>query len=199
MQKLAHRTIEPRAYDPLIHEGFLRQADLVKAVQESQGGLNDLEGLLVEKYRVPKSVLGKTLSTFFDCPYIPYDERTLIDPQLLNNLSLDYLRKHHWLPLKQQGDILDVLIDNPHDLDRGHDIQRAFSGLTIRYALGLRRDIERFLNATIGDTDSGSIADTLGELVNDAHREQYCDIDSDGIDENDSAIVRLASQIIVQA
>ena len=199
MQKLAHRTIEPRAYDPLIHEGFLRQADLVKAVQESQGGLTDLEGLLIEKYRVPKLVLGKTLSTFFNCSYIPYDERTLVDPQLLNNLSHDYLRKHHWLPLKQQGDILDVLIDNPHDLDRGHDIQRAFPGLTIRYALGLRRDIERFLNATIGDTDSGSIADTLGELVNDAHQEQFCDIDPNGIDENDSAIVRLASQIIVEA
>jgi type II secretory ATPase GspE/PulE/Tfp pilus assembly ATPase PilB-like protein len=199
MQKLAHRTIEPRAYDPLIHEGFLRQADLVKAVQESQGGWTDLEGLLIEKYRVPKLVLGKTLSTFFNCSYIPYDERTLADPQLLNNLSHDYLRKHHWLPLKQQGDILDVLIDNPHDLDRGHDIQRAFPGLTIRYALGLRRDIERFLNATIGDTDSGSIADTLGELVNDAHQEQFCDIDPNGIDENDSAIVRLASQIIVEA
>ena len=199
MQKLAHRTIEPRAYDPLIHEGFLRQADLVKAVQESQGGWTDLEGLLIEKYRVPKSVLGKTLSTFFNCSYIPYDERTLVDPQLLNNLSHDYLRKHHWLPLKQQGDILDILIDNPHDLDRGHDIQRAFPGLTIRYALGLRRDIERFLNATIGDTDSGSIADTLGELVNDAHQEQFCDIDPNGIDENDSAIVRLASQIIVEA
>ena len=172
MQKSAHRTIEPRAYDPLIHEGFIRQADLVKAVQESLQGSTDLEGLLIEKYRVPKAALGKTLSTFFDCPYIPYDERTLADPQLLSNLSHDYLRRHHWLPLKQQGDILDVLIDNPHDLDRGHDIQRSFPGLTIRYALGLRRDIERFLNATIGDTDSGSIADTLGELVNDAHQEQ---------------------------
>jgi type II secretory ATPase GspE/PulE/Tfp pilus assembly ATPase PilB-like protein len=94
---------------------------------------------------------------------------------------------------------LDVLIDNPHDLDRGHDIQRSFPGLTIRYALGLRCDIERFLNATIGETDSGSIADTLGELVNDAHQEQSCDVDSDSIDENDSAIVRLASQIIVEA
>jgi type II secretory ATPase GspE/PulE/Tfp pilus assembly ATPase PilB-like protein len=199
MQNLAHRTIEPRAYDPLIHEGFIRQADLVKAVQESQGGQTDLEGVLIKKYRVPKSALGKTLSTFFDCPYIPYDERTLANPQLLNNLSHDYLRKHHWLPLKQQGDILDVLIDNPHDLSRGHDIQRAFPGLTIRYALGLRCDIERFLNATIGDTDSGSISDTLGELVNDAHQEQLGDTDSDGIDENDSAIVRLAHQIIVEA
>ncbi len=199
MQKLAHRTIEPRAYDPLIHEGFIRQADFVKAVQESQGGLTDLEGVLIKKYRVPKSVLGKTLSTFFDCPYIPFDERTLANPQLLNNLSHDYLRKHHWLPMKQQGDILDVLIDNPHDLSGGHDVQRAFPGLTIRYALGLRCDIERFLNATIGDTDGGSISDTLGELVNDAHQEESLDIDSEGFDENDSAIVRLANQIIVEA
>jgi len=199
MQKSAHRTIEPRAYDPLIHQGFIRQADLVKAVQESVQGSTDLEGLLIEKYQISKAALGKTLSTFFDCPYIPFDERTLADPQLVNNLSHDYLRKHHWLPLKRQGDILDVLIDNPHDLDRGHDIQRSFPGLTIRYALSLRCDIERFLNATIGETDSGSIADTLGELVNDAHQEQSFDIDSGGIDENDSAIVRLASQIIVEA
>jgi type II secretory ATPase GspE/PulE/Tfp pilus assembly ATPase PilB-like protein len=199
MRSIAQRTIEPRAYDPLIHEGFIRQADLVKAVQESLQGLIDLERLLIEKYRVPKAALGKTLSTFFDCLYIPYDERTLADPQLLNNLSHDYLRKHHWLPLKRQGDILDVLIDNPHDLDRGHDIRRSFPGLTIRFALGLRCDIERFLSATIGDTDSGSIADTLGELVHDAHQEQSADIDSDGIDENDSAIVRLANQIIVEA
>ncbi|MEO7859352.1 MAG: GspE/PulE family protein [Nitrospirales bacterium] len=199
MQKLAHRTIEPRAYDPLIHEGFIRQGDLVKAVQESLQGSTDLEDLLIEKYRVPKAALGKTLSTFFDCPYMPYEERTLADPQLLTNLSHDYLRSHHWLPLKQQGDRLDVLIDNPHDLSRGHDIQRAFPGLTIRYALGLRCDIERFLNAAIGDTASGSIADTLGELVNDAYQEQSFDIDSTGIDQNDSAIVRLANQVIVEA
>ena len=54
MQKPAHRTIEPCAYDPLIHEGFIRQADLVKAVQESMQGLTDLEGLLIEKYRSRK-------------------------------------------------------------------------------------------------------------------------------------------------
>ena len=51
MQKSAHKTIEPHAYDPLIHEGFIRQADLVKAVQESLQGLTDLEGLLIDKDR----------------------------------------------------------------------------------------------------------------------------------------------------
>src|SRR5256885_14550524 len=106
MQKPAHRTIEPRAYDPLIHEGFIRQTDLVKAIQESLEGWVDLEGLLIEKYRIPKASLGKTLSTFFVCFYIPYDEFILTDTQLLNNQSHDYLRNHHSLPLKQLGDIL---------------------------------------------------------------------------------------------
>ncbi len=199
MQKSAHRTIEPRAYDPLIHEGFIRQADLVKAVQESMQGLTDLEGLLIERYRVPKAALGKTLSKFFDCPYIPFDERTLADPQLLNNLSHDYLRKHHWLPLKRQGDILDVLIDNPHDLDRGHDIQRSFPGLTIRYALGLRCDIERFLMPRSEKRTVGLLRTRWASWSTTLTRSSLSDIDSDGIDENDSAIVRLANQIIVEA
>ncbi len=199
MQKTVQRTIDPRAFDLLIDEGFIRQADLVKAIQDSLQGRTDLEGVLIEKYRVPKAALGKTLSKFFDCPYIPFDERTIPDPKLLKDLSHDYLWKHRWLPLKCDGDVLDVMIDNPHDLERGHDIRRAFPGVTIRYAVSLRCDIERFLQSTIGETDSRSIADTLGELVQEAKTEQFLDLAADGIDENDSAIVRLANQIIAEA
>ncbi len=199
MQKSSHRTIEACAYDGLIHENLISQADLATALQESLQGPADLEALLIRKYRIPKAALGRILSAFFDCPYIPHDGRTLANPQLLKNLSKDYLRNHHWVPLKQQDDILDVLIDNPHDLEKGHDIRRSFPGLTIRYAIGLRCDIERFLNDTIGDTDSGSIEDTLGELVHEAYQEQSLDSSSDDIDENDSAIVRLANQIIAEA
>src|SRR5262245_34300140 len=199
MLNTAQTTIDPRAFDLLIDEGFIRQADLVKAIQDSLNGRTDLEGVLIEKYRVPKAALGKTLSRFFDCPYIPYDERTIADPKLVKDLSHDYLWKHRWLPLKCDGEVLDVLIDNPHDLERGHDIRRAFPGLTIRYAVSLRRDIERFLQSIIGEADTGSIADTLGELVQEAKAEQSADRVSDGIDENDSAIVRLANQIIAEA
>ena len=199
MLNTAQTTIDPRAFDLLIDEGFIRQADLVKAIQDSLNGRTDLEGVLIEKYRVPKAALGKTLSRFFDCPYIPYDERTIADPKLVKDLSHDYLWKHRWLPLKCDGEVLDVLIDNPHDLERGHDIRRAFPGLTIRYAVSLRRDIERFLQSIIGEADTGSIADTLGELVQEAKAEQSADRISDGIDENDSAIVRLANQIIAEA
>jgi type II secretory ATPase GspE/PulE/Tfp pilus assembly ATPase PilB-like protein len=199
MLKTAQRTIDPRAFDLLIDEGIIRQADLVKAIQDSLQGRIDLEGVLIEKYHVPKAALGKTLSKFFDCPYIPYDERTIADPKLVKDLSHDYLRKHRWLPLKCDGEVLDVLIDNPHDIEKGHDIKRAFPGVTIRYAVSLRCDIEQFLQSIIGEADTRSIADTLGELVQEAKTEQSSDLVSDGIDENDSAIVRLANQIIVEA
>lgn len=199
MHKVANKTIDPRAYDLLVDESFIRHADLVKAVQESLQLHVDLEDLLIQKYKVPKAALGKALSKFFDCPYISYDERTIVDPQLIKDLSHDYLWKNSWLPLKCNTGVLDVLIDDPHDLVRGHDIQRAFPGLIIRYAVSLKHDIRRFLQATIGVNDTGSIADTLGELVHEARTEQTFEEESDGIDENDSAIVRLANQIIVEA
>jgi type II secretory ATPase GspE/PulE/Tfp pilus assembly ATPase PilB-like protein len=101
--------------------------------------------------------------------------------------------------LKANGSVLDVLIDDPHDIIRGHDIQRAFPGMTIRYAVALKGDIKRFLQLTIGMTDAGSIEDTLGELVHEARTEESAAGDVDEIDENDSAIVRLANQIIVEA
>ena len=199
MMKAIQKTIDPHAFDLLIDEGFIRQADLVKAIQDSMQARTELEGVLIEKYRVPKAALGKALSRFFDCPYVPFDERTIADPKLVKDLSQDYLWKHRWLPLKCDGEILDVLIDNPHDIERGHDIRRAFPGLTIRYAVSLRCDIQRFLQSIIGETDTGSITDTLGELVQEARTEEASDLVSDGIDENDSAIVRLASQIIAEA
>ncbi len=199
MQKTVSRTTDPRAFDLLIDESFIRQGDLIKAVQDSLQQGVDLEQVLLEKYRVPKAALGRALSKFFDCPYIPFDEKTIVDPQLTKDLSHDYLWKHSWLPLKTYGSVLDVLIDDPHDIVRGHDIQRAFPGMTIRYAVSLKCDIKRFLQSTLGMTETGSIEDTLGELVHDARIEESSDADIDEIDENDSAIVRLANQIIAEA
>ncbi|BCA55201.1 putative Type IV pilus assembly protein PilB [Nitrospira sp. KM1] len=199
MQKIARPTIDPEAFDSLIAEGFIRQSDLIKAIQESLTGTSDLETLLIDKYRIPKSELGKALGGFFACAYVPFDDRSVADPELLKDLSYDYLKKYNWIPFKRQGQIIDVLIDNPHDLEKGHDIRRAFPGLTIRFSVSLRRDIERYLMVAAGETDMGSITDTLGELRLEARSERDADNEGTGVNENDSAIVRLANQIIVEA
>lgn len=185
--------------DCIAYRGIIKQTDLDAAIEESLSRESDLETLLLDKYRVPKSALGSALSEFYQCPYVSYDERTVIDPELLRNLSFDYLRRSAWIPLKRQGTILDIVINDPHDLEKGLDIRRAFPGMTVRFSVGLRRDIEQYLLVATGQANGGSITEILGELVDEAGLERNGDAESGEIDENDSAIVRLANQVIAEA
>lgn len=185
--------------DCIAYRGLISQTELESAVEESLSREVDLETILLEKYRVPRAALGSTLSEFYQCPYVPYDERTVIDPELLKNLSFDYLRRNSWIPMKRQGTVLDIVINDPHDLEKGLDIRRAFPGTTVRFSVGLRRDIEQYLLVATGQANGGSITEILGELVDEAGIERNGDAESGEIDENDSAIVRLTNQIIAEA
>jgi type II secretory ATPase GspE/PulE/Tfp pilus assembly ATPase PilB-like protein len=190
---------EVAAYEGLVSQGFLSQTDLQLAVEEANTAIVGLEGLLLSKYRISKPALGKVLSEYYDCPYVPYDERTVLASGLFKTLNIDYLRHHYWLPLRRDGNILDVIIDNPRDLERRLDIRRAFPGMTHRLAVGLRSDIDQFLQAAMGRASAESLNDILGELVSETQIEQREEAILAGVNENDSAIVRLANQIIVEA
>jgi type II secretory ATPase GspE/PulE/Tfp pilus assembly ATPase PilB-like protein len=199
MAKQFRRAMERSLLDCLAYRGLISPDDLSAAVEEALSREVDLETVLLDKYRVPKSDLGAALSEFYQCPYVPLDERTVIDPDLLKNLSFDYLRNNSWIPLKRQGTVLDVVINDPHDLDKGLDIRRAFPGVTVRFSVGLRRDIEQYILVVTGQGNGASITEILGELVNEAGSERNSEADQGDVDENDSAIVRLANQVIADA
>ena len=199
VSKPFHRAIEQNVLDSLVYRGMISLADVSTAIDVSKDGTVDLETVLLDRYRVPKDALGSALSDFYQCPYLPYDERTIIDADLLKTLNLDYLKKNFWLPITRRGSLIDVLTSDPHDFDKSWDVRRTFPGMTIRYAVGLRRDIEQFLQLASGQGASGSIGSILGELVSDIHLEPVRDSLSGGIDENDSAIVRLTNQVIAEA
>jgi len=204
--KKARRASKPSCYmneqnvlDTLVYRGIISRADVSEAIDESKDGAFDLETVLLDRYHVPKDALGSALSDFYKCPYLPYDERTVIDADLLKTLNIDYLKKNLWLPIARRGSLIDVLTSNPHDLDKGWDVRRTFPGMTVCYTVGLRRDIEQFLNLAKSQGNSGSIGTILGELINEIHHEPAIDQVLCGIDENDSAIVRLTNQVIAEA
>jgi len=197
----------PTKFDRLVTNNHLTQNELDQAIAESRKGVSDFESLLIEKYKVPKLEIGKSLAQFYKCPYIEYSDRTIVDIELLKNLNVDYLKKNHWMPLKRDRTAIEILSDDPGDLDRVADIKRTFPGLNIRFAISLRRDIAQFLGSATGQGqgDTGStrkldenVSDILGELVNEA-QEAAAEDAGGGLDENDNAIVRLANQIIADA
>ena len=199
--KLAKKT--PTKFDYLVANNRITQAELDAAIAEVRKGQTDIESLLLDKYKVPKADIGTSLSQFYRCPFIEYDGRMALDPELLKTLNMDYLKKNFWLPLKRDKDGVQILIDDPNSLDRVQDIKRIFPGRTIQFAVGLRRDILQFLYAATGEADStaakGSLADIMGELVSEAEVEKQEEASAGVVDENDSAIVRLANQIISDA
>ncbi|MBI2455882.1 MAG: GAF domain-containing protein, partial [candidate division NC10 bacterium] len=199
--KLARKT--PTKFDSLVANSRITQAELDVAIAEARKGQTDVESILLDKYKVPKADMGKSLSQFYKCPFIEYDGRTVIDPELLKTLNMDYLKKNFWLPSKRDKDGIQIIIDDPNNLDRLQDIKRIFPGRNIQFAVGLRRDILQFLYAASGEADplaaKGSIAEIMGELVSEAELEKQEDVSTAAVDENDSAIVRLANQIITDA
>jgi len=197
----------PTKFDRLVTSNRITQNELDQAIAESRRGVSDFESILIERYKVPKLEIGKSLAQFHKCPYIEYSDRTIVDIELLKNLNVDYLKKNHWMPLKRDRTAIEILTDDPGDLDRVADIKRTFPGLNIRFAISLRRDIAQFLGSATGQGqgDTGStrkldenVSDILGELVNEA-QEAAAEDAGGGLDENDNAIVRLANQIIADA
>ena len=197
----------PSKFDLLVSSNRITQNELDQAIAESKKGVSDFESILIERYKVPKLEIGKSLAQFHKCPYIEYNDRTLVDIELLKNLNVDYLKKNHWMPLKRDRTAIEILTDDPSDLDRVADIKRTFPGLNIRFAISLRRDIAQFLGSAtgqgLGETGGTrkldeNVSDILGELVNEV-QEAAAEESGGGLDENDNAIVRLANQIIADA
>lgn len=181
----------------LVARGTLSQHEMDAAYEAVQAGDVDLESLLLDTYHVTKSDFGAVLSEYFGCPFVAYDERMIVDVSLLKNLRVDYLRKSAWMPIRQQGTVVEVLRADPQDLDKDPDIRRAFPRLTVRAVVGLRRDIAQWLLVATEQSARGAIADILGELV----QEVWSEGESPAplITEHDSAIVRLANHLIAEA
>jgi type II secretory ATPase GspE/PulE/Tfp pilus assembly ATPase PilB-like protein len=193
----------PTKFDYLISRGLVTQEELSQAISEARQKQTDIESHLTEKYKISLKDVGQSLSQFYRCPFIEYDGRTVVDPELLKNVNVDYLKKNFWIPLRRNRDGVQILIDDPNSLDRLQDIKRIFPGRNIQFAVGLRKDILQFLYAATGEADSestkGSIAEIMGELVSEAEAEKQEESTAAMVDENDSAIVRLANQIIMDA
>jgi type II secretory ATPase GspE/PulE/Tfp pilus assembly ATPase PilB-like protein len=204
LRKLSKKT--PTKYDALVANNKITQNELDQAIADARKGPSDMESLLIEKYKVPKEDIGKSLSQFYKCPYIEYNDRTIVDPELLKKLNVDFLKKNFWIPLRKDKNVIEILVDDPNDLDKIQDIKRSFPGQSIRLAVALRRDISMFIKAATGQPDSSSamadanVSDILGELVDEAKDEASEEAAAaEGVNENDSAIVRLANKIIVDA
>ena len=190
---------ETTVLDVLASRGILTGLDLDAATSEAYSCPGDLEEILLKKYGVTKTDFGAALSELYRCPYMEYDKRIVIDPALLRNLSVDYLRTHAWIPIKRNGSVLDVLINNPHDVEKGVDIRRAFPGMTIRFSVGCRHDIDLYLRSVVTGACDGATSARSKDMTKDVRSGRWSQGDSLQVEGNDGDMVHLANRMIADA
>jgi type II secretory ATPase GspE/PulE/Tfp pilus assembly ATPase PilB-like protein len=190
----------PSKFDYLLEQQLLTRHDLSTAMTEARRKRCDVETVLLDTYRIPKADLGHALARFYGCPFLPFDDRLVVDRSLLKDLNFEFLKANCWLPLRRDGATIEVLVDNPKDLLKTEHIQMLLRGAPLRWLVSLRPDILQYLASATGrHPELGSIQDILGELTEEALALEDDDDNVGGLGENDSTIVRLANQIIVDA
>jgi type II secretory ATPase GspE/PulE/Tfp pilus assembly ATPase PilB-like protein len=186
-------------FDYLIAQGLLSQDEVNQAIGVARQRNVDVETVLLEQFKVPKVELGASLSQFYRVPFVEFDAKIIPPPDLMKDLKLEFLKRNLWLPIRREDNVILVLIDNPQDLQRVDAIYQLLRGQQIKLAVGLRKDLNMFLAAAGGEPQS---RDNIGNIISDlgnetaVEREELAGAD---IDENDSAVIRLANQIIIDA
>jgi type II secretory ATPase GspE/PulE/Tfp pilus assembly ATPase PilB-like protein/GAF domain-containing protein len=184
-------------FDYLIAQGLLSQDEVHQAIGVSRQRNTDVETVLLEQFRVPRAELGASLSQFYRVPFVEFDSRIVPPPDLMKDLKLEFLKRNLWLPIRREDGAVVVLIDNPQDLQRVDAIHQLLRGRQIRLVVGLRKDIIQFLATAAGDGQSrDSIGNIISDLGNEASVERE-ELAGSDIDENDSAVIRLANQIVI--
>ena len=184
-------------FDYLIAQGLLSQDEVHQAIGVARQRNTDVETVLLEQFRVPRAELGASLSQFYRVPFVEFDSRIVPPPDLMKDLKLEFLKRNLWLPIRREDGAVVVLIDNPQDLQRVDAIHQLLRGRQIRLVVGLRKDIIQFLATAAGDGQSrDSIGNIISDLGNEASVERE-ELAGSDIDENDSAVIRLANQIVI--
>ncbi len=193
---------KPTKFDGLLAANLIGPKELDAAIAEAREKQRAVESVLMEKYRLSKKDIGHSLSTFYKCPFLGSTARLSLTAELVKNLNVNYLKANYWVPLGHQANTVEILIDDPSSFQKLQDIKRIFPLEELRFVVGLREDILQVVNTITTDlalhTRTESISTILGQLATET-QEKEIDLADLTVDENDSAIVRLANQVIIDA
>ena len=77
----------------------MTREQLTAALAEAKEQAQSVESLLMVKYRVRKSDIGISLRLLYRCPFVPFDTRIVVPPDLLKSLTAQRLKAGAWIPI----------------------------------------------------------------------------------------------------
>ena len=200
-----------RAYDSrygyLLEKNIVTPSQLQNALSRSKKMKKSVEFILMEQMRVKKEDIGKSLSLFYKCPFLEFDEKRPIPYELLTKLKKTFLIQNSWVPLSWDiGDrVVDIFIDDPKDLMKTDPIPLLFNVKKINFFVGLKEDIADTITYFFQEKSESGMdmeedgSDRFDMLDIDFEEEEEEEETGGEYDEASGQVVKMVDQILITA
>ncbi len=200
-QRRMGRTSKPNKFGHLLDSGLISDKALEEAVSFARINSRSIASVLLEKYKVPKVELLRSLAQYYNTDYFLYTGVQLMPEEYRDRFSFDRLKKLRVAPIARSENTAKVALEDPSDLEKVDLIRVMSLAPRVEYSVALPEDIEAFLRGSYGVQETAPAKaltdDILGEVTV-AEPEPQISAEPE-VDESDSAIVRAAAQVIRDA
>jgi type II secretory ATPase GspE/PulE/Tfp pilus assembly ATPase PilB-like protein len=193
-------------YDYLLKEGMVSTDQLQEAFALSKKMNKSVEFVLIEQFQINKESIGKSFSLFYGCSYRAYDASIPVPVELLANVKKAFLLNEIWVPLSWDKNGMEVLIDDPRDLNKTDNIKTLMRTTKINFSVAIREDIHQFIRNFFDQDRQLSEAQSVEEALDDfdlipdiSFEEEEEDTEVEEEDEASSKVVKLVDQTIIAA
>jgi type II secretory ATPase GspE/PulE/Tfp pilus assembly ATPase PilB-like protein len=194
-------------YDYLLREKMVTTDQLQQAFALAKKMNKSVEFVLIEHNKISKATIGKSFSLFYDTSFRQYDPAFTAPVELLSNLKKAFLLNEYWVPMTWDKDGVEILVDDPRDLNKTDNIRALMKTRRINFTVAIREDIEQFIrqffDGGVPTGESSTVDQALDDfdLIPDVsfEEEEEEEIEDEGYDEASGKIVKLVDQVIIAA
>ena len=193
-------------YDLLLRNELATTDQLQKAFALSKKMHKSVEFVLINQYAISKENIGQSFAAYYGCKFREYDPGVATPHELLGNLKQAFLINEGWVPISWDKNIVEVLVDDPRDLNKTDNIKALLNTPKINFSVAVKEDIEEFIKRFFDKDqmpESEQTADNFDDfdLIPDVSFEEEEDDDDllDESDESSSKVVKLVDQCLIAA
>jgi type II secretory ATPase GspE/PulE/Tfp pilus assembly ATPase PilB-like protein len=186
----------------LIHNGIIDESQLDRAREISKESRTPIETILINQFGVEKEEIGKSLSEYYKCPFIVFDELEVGNaPACVKGVKEHFFRTNVCVPIKEEKGVLLVALDNPYDISKTDAIKTVLKASKYEFAVGLKEDIDKYIDYFFGKYNLIEEDEDLFEQL-DLEDEEFSfeeDAEDELVSDSDNVVVQMVNKIIDDA
>jgi len=188
-------------WDYLVQAGIMQPEQLAKSLASAESTATDPGRFLIEKVGIARADVEKAVSTYYGVPFYRFTAQQSIPEDLRQRLRVEFLRRIGAVPIERRGPRLIVVIDDPHDIQRADALRSVETDREVAIHVGFRDEILACIEHSYGlKSDVNVLIRELSTDEGTGAVEEAGDDDEGGEEEeSDSAIIKLANQVIIDA